>query len=68
MVTTIERRETRQAGERRHAAEIERRDVLFREALGRIPALGAGEVSAEHRAEPAATEHRPRSWWRFWDR
>jgi len=61
-------REAREAAERRHAAEIERRDVLFREALGRIPALGAGEVFAEHRAEQVSTEQAPRPWWRFWDR
>jgi hypothetical protein len=37
--------------ERRHAAEIERRDVLLREALGRIPQLPSGEIERT-RAEP----------------
>ena len=52
------------------AAERERFDVLHREALGRIPALGAGQDPVtEHRAEPAPTEHRPRPWWRrLWER
>jgi hypothetical protein len=34
-------REMREDAERRHAAEIERRDVLYREALARIPMLPA---------------------------
>ncbi len=41
--------------ERRHAAEIERRDVLLREALGRIPQLPAGLSqfgTDESRGEP----------------
>jgi hypothetical protein len=49
------------------AAERERFDVLHREALGRIPALGAGQDAAtEHRAEQTSTEHQPRPWWRRW--
>ncbi len=38
-------RDARADAERRHAAEIERRDVLLREALGRIPQLPAGDAS-----------------------
>ncbi len=57
------------------AAERERFDVLHREALARIPALGAGQdapTSApqpQHEAqpvEPAADASVP--WWKFWER
>ncbi len=57
------------------AAERERFDVLHREALARIPALGAGQdapVAArepQHEAqpvEPAADTSVP--WWKFWER
>jgi len=51
------------------AAERERFDVLHREALGRIPALGAGQDPVtERRAEQVSTEQPPRPWWRFWER
>jgi hypothetical protein len=68
----------REAAEHRHAAELERRDVLLREALGRIPALTAGDVVAQDAAPTrseatGATEGRevgqvPVPWWRFWER
>ena len=57
------------------AAERERFDVLHREALTRIPALGAGQdapVAAptpQQEAEPAnAAPHTSSPWWRFWER
>ena len=68
-------REARAAADIRHAAEIERRDVLMREALARIPALGAGQDASD--AAPAAPggadtvkpgSAAPASWWRFWER
>ncbi len=40
------RRQVEEA-DRRHAAEIERRDVLLREALGRIPQLPSGETRVD---------------------
>ncbi len=57
------------------AAERERFDVLHREALARIPALGAGQdapVAArepQHEAQPVepAADTSP-SWWKFWER
>ncbi len=75
-------REAREAADRRHAAEIERRDVLMREALDRVPALGAGHdsdvvardaPSAAPAAPGGADTVRPGSdaplpWWRFWAR
>ncbi len=57
------------------AAERERFDVLHREALARIPALGAGQdapqASPEPRhtaegVEPAGDASVP--WWKFWER
>ncbi|MDP9356012.1 MAG: hypothetical protein M3R02_12170, partial [Chloroflexota bacterium] len=57
------------------AAERERFDVLHREALARIPALGAGQdapqASPTHRhatetTEPAGDASVP--WWKFWER
>ncbi len=48
--------------ERRHAAEIERRDVLLREALGRIPQLPSGLSSNqtnESRTEPPTASPQP---------
>ncbi len=67
-------REARADAERRHAAEIERRDVLLREALGRIPQLPAGDApvaarESQHEAqsvEPAGGASVP--WWKFWER
>ncbi len=59
------------------AAERERFDVLHREALARIPALGAGQeapVAArepQHEARPvesAADADTSVPWWRFWER
>jgi hypothetical protein len=41
-------REARTEAERRHAAEIERRDVLFREALERIPQMPLGLPAGDH--------------------
>ncbi len=68
-------REARAEADRRHAAEIERRDVLMREALARIPALGAGHdpPSAAPAAPGGAEAVKPGSdapapWWRFWRR
>ncbi len=67
-------RDARADAERRHASEIERRDVLLREALGRIPQLPAGDAPrarqephhATHDGEPAADTS---SWWgRLWAR
>jgi len=66
-----------QLGERSRelAAERERFDVLHREALARIPALGAGQDASD--AAPAAPggadtvkpgSAAPASWWRFWER
>lgn len=57
------------------AAERERFDVLHREALARIPALGAGQDAPQaapavhHAPEPtnAATDTSV-PWWRFWER
>ncbi len=57
------------------AAERERFDVLHREALARIPALGAGQdaprtsQAVKHEADPPepATEALV-PWWRFWER
>ena len=43
------------------AAERERFDVIHREALERIPALGAGEASS-----PATPSAPARPWWRRW--
>ncbi len=62
-------RDARADAERRHAAETERRDVLLREALGRIPQLPAGDAPQAHQeshhatrdVEPAADTS---SWWR----
>ncbi len=57
------------------AAERERFDVLHREALARIPALGAGQDApsaspqprhATEATEPAADTSVP--WWKFWER
>ena len=68
-------REARAAADLRHAAEIERRDVLMREALNRIPALGAGQdapnaaPAAPYGAEtpkPGPSASVP--WWRIWER
>ena len=68
-------REARAAADRRHAAEIERRDVLMREALDRVPALGAGrdrDALDASPATPGGTEtpepgsDAPAPWWRFW--
>ena len=53
------------------AAERERFDILHREALARIPALGAGhDPPSASPAAPGGTEPRePESaWWRFWRR
>ncbi len=57
------------------AAERERFDVLHREALARIPALGAGQDAAvaarepQREAEPArATPATAVPWGRFWER
>ncbi len=68
-------REARSDADRRHAAEIERRDVLMREALDRVPAIGAGHdaPSASPAAPGAAETPAPGSdaspaWWRFWAR
>jgi len=58
--------------------ELERRDVLLREALGRIPALSAGEKRVDPQEDPPERHHameapkmsqdtsnsRVRSWWR----
>lgn len=56
--------------------ELQRRDVLLREALGRIPQLSAGESSGPPAASPAGqgeemerdrtpnTSQESRSWWR----
>jgi hypothetical protein len=41
--------------ERRHAVEIERRDVLLREALGRIPQLPIGDSGGTHSDHPTAS-------------
>ncbi len=65
-------RDARADAERRHAAEIERRDVLLREALGRIPQLLAGDAPVAARepqreAEPAEASHdSSSSWWTSW--
>ena len=65
-------REARSEADRRHAAEIERRDILHREALARIPALGAGHAPPS--ASPGGTETpepgsaAPAHWWRRWRR
>ncbi len=68
-------RDARADAERRHAAEIERRDVLLREALGRIPQLPAGDVpvaapAPQHEAQPTktATVTSSSRWtsWRRW--
>ncbi|MDP9470791.1 MAG: helix-turn-helix domain-containing protein [Chloroflexota bacterium] len=57
------------------AAERERFDVLHREALARIPALGAGQDSS--RAAPSPRPEAPPAeaspdtappWWKFWER
>ncbi len=57
------------------AAERERFDVLHREALARIPALGAGQEApqasppprhATEAVEPVGDASLP--WWRFWER
>jgi len=52
-------RDARTEAERRHAAEIERRDVLLREALERIPqmplGLPAGTVTHEYAPQDANT-------------
>jgi len=57
------------------AAERERFDVLHREALARIPALGAGQdapVAApvpRQEVTPANVDpDAPAPWWRFWER
>ncbi len=57
------------------AAERERFDVLHREALARIPALGSGQdapsvaPAPRHEAQPAETAPTPSvPWWRFWER
>ncbi len=67
--------EARSEADRRHAAEAERRDVLHREALARIPALGAGRDAPDASpAAPGAPEPpAPKSvasvpWWRVWER
>jgi hypothetical protein len=67
--------EARSEADRRHAAEIERRDVLMREALDRVPALGAGhDPPSAAPAAPGATETRETGtspsapWWRVWER
>ncbi|MDP9357125.1 MAG: hypothetical protein M3R02_17930 [Chloroflexota bacterium] len=69
-------RDARAEAERRHAAEIERRDVLLREALERIPQLPAALPTTPHAAPSPhrATEvaelagDAPVPWWRFWER
>ncbi len=57
------------------AAERERFDVLHREALARIPALGAGQDTPQasptprhvtETVEPAGDASVP--WWKFWER
>ena len=55
--------------------ELQRRDVLLREALGRIPALGAGQdAPSSPAAPPPPAPPRVREppsrppWWRFWQR
>ncbi len=57
------------------AAERERFDVLHREALARIPALGAGQDAPVAAPEPqretetaGATPDASVPWWRFWER
>ncbi len=57
------------------AAERERFDVLHREALARIPALGAGQDApvAAHKPQPEAQPVEPAAdtsvpWWRLWER
>jgi len=44
--------------------ELQRRDVLLREALGRIPALGAGDDVAPERDGTSTTPSAPASPWR----
>ncbi len=61
-------RDARADAERRHAAEIERRDVLLREALGRIPQLPAGDAPRTHQeprhaTEPVDATADTSSWW-----
>jgi len=55
--------------------DLQRRDVLLREALGRIPALGAGQdAPSSPAAPPPPAPPRVREppsrppWWRFWQR
>ncbi len=55
--------------------ELQRRDVLLREALARIPALGAGQdapVAApkpQHEVPPVVPAAGPSvPWWKFWER
>ena len=48
-------RDARAEAERRHAAEIERRDVLLREALERIPHMPLGLPAGEHTPQDAHT-------------
>ena len=63
--------EARSEADRRHASEIERRDVLMREALDRVPALGAGRDAPDASpAAPGGTEPREpgSAWRRFWRR
>ncbi len=57
------------------AAERERFDVLHREALARIPALGAGQETPQASPAPrhAAADVEPADdpsvpWWKFWER
>ncbi len=68
-------REARAEADRRHAAEIERRDVLMREALSRVPGLPAGQDApvppqgGRHAAAPPDTAaDASRSWWQAWRR
>ncbi len=60
-------REARADAERRHAADIERRDVLLREALERIPQLPASVPTPSPQQE--ARQARPMASvrdWRWW--
>ncbi len=62
-------RDARAEAERRHAAEIERRDVLLREALERIPQLPASVPVAAPSPQQEARQARPMSVvrdWRWW--
>ncbi len=61
-------RDARADAERRHAAEIERRDVLLREALERTPRLPATlpTTPAPTPAEVSPERDTPMPWWRRW--